>query len=86
MSQRTNDEILERHEKGLPQYKSDERRLHYIIQAAYANKRAHALKAALEATHTEIKRAADSTTDPVVKRHLLELVSSLPPSNRGVDK
>lgn len=50
MSQRTNEELLERHEAGLSIYKSDERRLGRLIAAAYANKRAHELKVALEAS------------------------------------
>ena len=61
MSQRTNEEILERHEKGLSQYASDDRRLGRLIAAAYANKRAHALKVALEASALPLEGRGGAT-------------------------
>ena len=41
MSQRSNEELLERYEAGLSIYQSDKARLGRLIAAAYANKQAH---------------------------------------------
>ena len=60
MSQRTNEELLERHEAGLSVYKSDERRLSRLIAAAYANKRSRELEASLSTPdHSEVQVSYD---------------------------
>jgi hypothetical protein len=52
MSKRTNEELLERHEAGLPVCKSDEARLVRLIAAVHANKQARKLEADLALTRT----------------------------------
>jgi hypothetical protein len=66
MSQRTNEELLERHEAGLSVYKSDEDRLGRLIAAAYANKRARELEAALSgvsAVSSQMRPATENIDD-----------------------